>query len=830
MSNIQDPLYKLFQKHRIVFWYDTDKELRDDFENLDLPDVTKIELVNNEFCIKHHILREEPKSKFLIYHEGPQPDDIDNWLLDVQLAHGEFRTDQASIYLSELSLGPEFSDLIREHIEFFHAAKRMEALKKIVKPTDTPSAIRIKMLAICCGSDPMVDTILESLLGELAADRQDKINLITKCGLNTFLWEQLNRYYGYDSETKGIRDFVIALFQSCYGAELGGNSTLTSDAMVFLRRWKDSIRHRKAFEYLSDDCVEILSIEQDLQKRDYKTLQDIDYFRVIDQKMIFDLVRAVANRTVSAGECTMIVRRRRQSHWYEDFKHIYEAIEYAARFLATLDEMDLQASSLAEGIERYASSWYKLDQLYRKFIYHSRSSGKTSLLEPLTNQVEDLYTNSYLLQVNDQWQQVVDKCEQWKAYPFTLQKGFYEKWVKPFPQKNKKIFVIISDALRFEIGDELLGLIRREDRYDAEIDPMLAMLPSYTQLGMASLLPNKEISFAEDSATVFVDGVSSQGTANRAKILSNSISGSATAIRAEEFLGMNRDECRGLFRDHDVVYVFHNRIDATGDKKDSEDRVFEAAEETMQELIKIIKKLTAANATNMLVTSDHGFIYQNRPIEESDFADVSIGGDTIHHQDRRFVLGKNLTQHASLRHFTAKALGIAGDMEIQIPKSINRLRLKGSGSRYVHGGASLQELVLPVVKINKKRQSDVSSVGVDILRSGTSIITSGQLSVAFYQSEPVTGKKQPRILRAGIYTKDGDLISDSHELTFDFTSENPREREIQIRFLMTRKADEANGQDVSLRLEEQLPGTSHFREYKTAIYTIRRSFTSDFDF
>lgn len=48
---------------------------------------------------------------------------------------------------------------------------------------------------------------------------------------------------------------------------------------------------------------------------------------------------------------------------------------------------------------------------------------------------------------------------------------------------------------------------------------------------------------------------------------------------------------------------------------------------------------------------------------------------------------------------------------MQIPKSINRLRLKGSGSRFVHGGATLQEVVIPVISINKKRQSDVGKVG-----------------------------------------------------------------------------------------------------------------------
>jgi len=39
---IQEPLKKIFDRHRIVFWYDTDKELRDDYKALDLSDVTKI--------------------------------------------------------------------------------------------------------------------------------------------------------------------------------------------------------------------------------------------------------------------------------------------------------------------------------------------------------------------------------------------------------------------------------------------------------------------------------------------------------------------------------------------------------------------------------------------------------------------------------------------------------------------------------------------------------------------------------------------------------------------------------------------------------------------
>jgi uncharacterized membrane protein YheB (UPF0754 family) len=148
----------------------------------------------------------------------------------------------------------------------------------------------------------------------------------------------------------------------------------------------------------------------------------------------------------------------------------------------------------------------------------------------------------------------------------------------------------------------------------------------------------------------------------------------------------------------------------------------------------------------------------------------------------------------------------------------------------VHGGASLQEVVVPVLKINKKRQKDITHVEVDIIRGAGSMITSGQLAVVLYQSGPVTDKIQPRMLRAGIYTETGDLISDCHELTFDLTSDNPRELERHVRFLLTRKADESNGKEVILKLEEKHTGTSHYKEYKSLRYTLRRAFTSEFDF
>jgi hypothetical protein len=121
-------------------------------------------------------------------------------------------------------------------------------------------------------------------------------------------------------------------------------------------------------------------------------------------------------------------------------------------------------------------------------------------------------------------------------------------------------------------------------------------------------------------------------------------------------------------------------------------------------------------------------------------------------------------------------------------------------------------------------------VPVEILQGASTVITSGQVAATFYQTEPATDKVQPRFLRAGIYNPEGELISDSHELAFDLRSENTRKREIKVRFMLTQKADDANGRNVTLRLDEKLEGTSHYREYKSVRYLMRRSFTSDFDF
>ena len=98
MSKVQEALIKRFENHRIIFWYDEMKELTEQFKELSIDGVEKIQVEGNEFFIKNLIINQKPKAKFLLYFEGPKPANEENWLLDIELAHHIFHTDQEAMF------------------------------------------------------------------------------------------------------------------------------------------------------------------------------------------------------------------------------------------------------------------------------------------------------------------------------------------------------------------------------------------------------------------------------------------------------------------------------------------------------------------------------------------------------------------------------------------------------------------------------------------------------------------------------------------------------------------------------------------------------------
>lgn len=832
-AKIQSALEKAFAQRRVVFWYDAEGEWWPEFDGVQLPDVEKITVQNTEFAVKHRIVREAPRQKFLLYFRGQsQPPDTANWFLDQLFAHGPaFSPDRASLALIDAGLAPEFKELTSRHLEFFRSSDRVSRLQEWLKPDDTERSLRMKMLAVVCRAEPAVETILLTLLADLAREKCDRWNQIEKFDLAEAWWQELGAHFGYIVTSPTLLDFVLSLFRSA--APLGGSSNLDArQSLIFFNRWKDSQEHREAFAALSERAAQSLNIGVALnQLEDLRPLFGNDTYRLIDLRILTDLRNGLVQGTLSPEEIRQRAEKRERLHWARhdaSIRSLYRALAVAAEFIELLPKLDFSIESFNAGLEKYATTWWRMDQLYRKFIYHFGESGQTTLLEELAARVEGLYVNEYLSKLAYRWQEWVDRKDEWSAGSSSSQQRFFTEFVQPQLGEGRKVFVIISDALRYEAGRELLERILAQNRWTAEIKPMLGALPSFTQLGMAALLPHRTLEFSHDGQTILADGTSTAGTEARAQILSAHLGGRGTALRAEQFLGLNsKTDGRDLAKANDVVFIYHNGIDAVGDKRDTEHRTCEAVESTIEDLVKILKKAAAMNVSHMIVTSDHGFLYQHEPVAESDFLAVAQVPGTLKY-DRRFIVTPTLSNDARLKNFTAEQLGLAGAVHISFPKGTLRLRLQGSGSRYVHGGTALQEIVIPVIEVKKERTSDVAAVDVDIVRTGQQI-TTGQVAVTFLQSEPVSEKCLARELRAAFYSKTGTQLSDAKLLKLDATAEDARLRERSERFVFARVAEEFNQQDIFLRLEEQIPGTTQFALYKEFVFRLRRAFESDFD-
>lgn len=218
------------------------------------------------------------------------------------------------------------------------------------------------------------------------------------------------------------------------------------------------------------------------------------------------------------------------------------------------------------------------------------------------------------------WNKVLEaenRVQDWRIPGIPRQQNFFNEAVKP--QFNnpqiKRVFVIISDALRYEVAEELGNQINTEKRFTAELRSQLGVLPSYTQLGMAALLPHDEICYQPGNGDiVYADGLSTSGTPNRDTILKKY---KGMAVKSDDLLKWKNQEGRDLIRDYEVVYIWHNTIDAMGDSASTEEKTFEACRNAVVELKDLVTRvINRLHGTRIIVTADHGFLFQQQPLSD----------------------------------------------------------------------------------------------------------------------------------------------------------------------------------------------------------------------
>jgi len=814
--DIQQRLRTLFETHRLIFWYDNDAALQDEFENIDIDGVERLTIDNNEFGIKRQVLRIQPEQKFLIYSPQPAPQDEANWLLDLNLANYMFSADKHSLTLQNLGLDVSFKSFIAQHEAFFNpkATKRIETLKTMLNEEEDTHSLAVKMMAVAIGGN---DTIEEILLRVL--EKRERFDKLTKLGLSALFFERLKQKFGYTGES--LDDFIHKLLLNhFYHCTQQTQGALNSNARIFVSNWMDSSKYKEVFKRISKQVEHELNIGTLLSDTDTQRLLTCDTFEQCDKIVIADLLQRLYSERIDAKTMQEAIEKREHTFWFDAYANIYKAMLSASLLFDFIKQCDFTLDSFDEGIATYTSHWHKTDRYYRNYTLHSSRAEHIELLKRLNDKVEDIYLNGFLRNLGERWQPFV------QAYSTQTQQRhqqhFYKEFVTPLLQKKQKVFVVISDALRYECGVELASHIASIDRYQTHCESMVSSLPSYTQLGMASLLPHKSLAIKEKNDTVYVDGKSSSGTANRDKIL-KSYDTHATAIGAEAFLQLNRDEGRTLAKESSVIYIYHDEIDKMGEKNES--KTFDAVESAFTTLVKIVKQIANFNGSNIFITSDHGFLFTNRATAESEFCQVDSSGSIK--LNRRFIIGKGLQENTCTSRFTGEQLGIEGENEYLIAKSINKIRMQGGGNRFVHGGAMLQEIVIPLITIKKKRSTDTKEVNVEIfpLRN----ISTNTVTVALYQADIANEKTKPVTLKIAFESKDGTQLSDSVTHTFDSTEQYDTNREVRFKLTFKKDIDSYNNQTIRLVTRKILPQSSETPVYKQIDVKLTLSIFNDFD-
>lgn len=823
IPELSNSIRKVFsdEGHRIVFWYDADKDFEDSLHELEIPGITLVRLDQvGSLELKIRLELEDKESRFLLYSPAPEPAPSDNWLLDITLYSRVFHADQASIVLNELGLTqPSLRTFFGRHKTFVKNQDRLGRLKKWVKPEDADVDLELKMLAVLAKAEhPEVFAILMKLFEELSEDKKGKAGSkawddIEKYELTEPFWRLMADTFGYSPKEPSLNDLLRRILVTDLSMALKTDlpaslqhfvlplRSLASTASVFANHWRSNINHYPAYNRLSKRIATELNLAPLLAPLSDQDLRDTMTFEEVEKQVIRSLRGHIVDRNIDLAELESIIVHRQNGHWTQtssdtegiDYCTIYDALLAAAKLLNLRQEYasGLSFPNVKAMYNAYITSLYGFDYHYRRF--HEAASQRldgVDVLKELRDVVEDCYGNWYMDGLSVAWSEFISSkngkglLQNWRVDGIPNQSDFFEGVVSPILAEYPKgrVYVVVSDALRYETAVELLDVVNQKERFDATITSQLGVLPSFTALGMAALLPHASYGFkSNDSGTVEVDGQPSESLEQRAVILAGF---KGTAVKYSDLINMSKEQGREFVKPHRVIYVYHNQIDSTGDVAATETKTFSAARAAIRELDAVTRYIiNNLNASAVLITADHGFLYQESALGESAKSSLETKPDGTIKAKKRYLIGRNLGENDKAWHGKVVDTAATTDnMEFWVPKGANRFHFAG-GARYTHGGAMPQEIVVPVITVKELRKwTPTKPVGVSLLGTTRKIVNNVQ-KFELIQTDAVSDTITPRTL--SITLRDGEqVISNEVVLTFDSRSEKMEDRKKEANIIV----------------------------------------------
>ena len=799
-----------FYKRRIIFWYDEDREFEDKLDDIQVDNAKLLMLTGtNNFAAKKLLNVDDTTNNYLVYcplsYEKPE----DDWLLDIEMYSEEFRADLISMWMDEMGIPstPAMRKQVKDYWKFFKAKVRREKIASQSKAPVIPVQLHMAVMGALGGlKDVSPAAIMKEVLkAGLDINTNNLYQEFVNYGSDQAFWSIVKQVSGYMSDQPTIIMLAIHMLLTAttrtmrleYLAGLDGFISSPHQAFCFdfISDWLHAEDREQLIE-IAKSVEDELKLPQRFMKLEVSDLVDTEVFPCLDEVILIKLMTEIGDHIIDVDVIKRTVEKRRTCVNYEPFKDYYEGILQVANMQAFYKEHStgFHSAEAKKVWKEYTSEYYRMDTYYRLFHKSYGESLKAynsdlhDLFRSVMEKVEGLYKNWFLGQLGGNWQTVCSEelAKYGRILEVPQQADFYRNRIE---NADSRVFVVISDALRYEVAASLAEQLRRETQADVKLQDVQGIFPTITKFGMAALLPHKEleVELHGEVLKVMADGVSTDA-GYRDRIL-KAEKPNSVAVKYEDLVNAKRADRSAMVKGMDVVYIYHDTIDEASHTSDT--MVFPACDDAIQELKNLTKIIcNDFGATHILFTADHGFLYTYSPLTEDDKIDKTGFVNRIVEYGRRYAIMMKDSDPDYLQK--VQFLGGTSEYDAFAPKENIRIKMNGSGLNFVHGGISLQEMVVPVIDYHflrnqskqyqrNQKKYDTNPVEVSLL-SATHKVSNMIFSLNFYQKEPVGDNREAATYQLYFTDSNGKQISDTSKIIADKTSDNGQERTFRCSF------------------------------------------------
>ncbi len=439
-----------------------------------------------------------------------------------------------------------------------------------------------------------------------------------------------------------------------------------------------------------------------------------------------------------------------------------------------------------EYVDFYEKVFYEIDLLYRSImeIFYKLSPDEVLFDSVQSVKVSiDLHYAKIANRLNLVWSDCLKTAGGLSSLPQLRQWNFYDSVIKPI---QKKVAVIVCDALRYEMAKSLLEKLAKS-KHTATISAAIATLPTETKFCKPSLLPYTELKLygVSGEENMSVDDKILDDTDKRSLHL-QSYRDDAICIPFSDIVEYNKDKNREIFK-HSLVYIFHNDIDKKGHSDSAKDIVAGCAQAIEDIAVMIPKILASYNVTEVYVTSDHGFLFNEIQFEEKD--KFKVTEESLEQKVRYYLTSSTSNVNGVIKFPLREVSGMinADEIMVAVPYGTNRFAAPSGGYMFAHGGASLQELIIPIIVCQQERTDTKEPVGVMVLDRRLSIQAS-RLRFKLLQTEAVDMDTKERIVSVALYLNN-EAVTPINKILLDKTDPSLDNRKITVDLTLNQNVD-----------------------------------------